>query len=142
MLLIGLVAGLAMGIALFLAGAISSRLVYGPELAPEGKFDEEQLNAWYFFWTKLAMGAAFGILLALIYRKLPLRPGIRGGLSGAKYALILWLVISIWGLTHRVAYETLDMQNQMFWLIYTLGGFLGLGLAFGHALKKWGVVRR
>ncbi|MDI6807556.1 MAG: hypothetical protein QME66_01055 [Candidatus Eisenbacteria bacterium] len=137
-LLIGLVAGLVMGFALFLTGAMASRVVYGPQLAPEGKFEPEKLNAWYFLWTKLVIGAVFGMLVAVFYGKLPLSTRIQGGLSGAKYAFGLWVIVSVWSLSHRVAYETLETQNQIFWLLYTLGGFLGLGFGFGRALKRWG----
>jgi hypothetical protein len=136
-LFIGLTAGLAMGVALFLTGAIASRLVYGIQMAPDGKFEPEQLNVWYFVWTKLVIGAVFGMLLALFYDRLPLTERIHSGRSGMKYAFGLWVVVSVWGLTHRVAYETFEAQNQIFWLIYTLGGFLGLGYGFGAVSKRW-----
>lgn len=45
---IGIISGLIMGITLFIAGAIFSRIIYGPQFAPSGKFEPEQLNAWYF----------------------------------------------------------------------------------------------
>lgn len=137
-LLAGLVAGLVMGVALFITGAIASRLVYGPQMAPEGKFEPEQLNPWYFIWTKLLIGAVFGMLVSALYCRLPLSRFIRGGLSGAKYAFWLWLIISAWSLSHRITYETLEVRNQVFWLVYTLGGFLGLGFGLGRALRKWG----
>jgi hypothetical protein len=45
-LLAGFISGLIMGIALFLSGAIASRIVYGPEMVPEGKFEPDQINAY------------------------------------------------------------------------------------------------
>ena len=137
-LLAGLIAGLVMGIALFLTGAIASRVVYGPQMAPTDKFEPRQLNAWYFIWTKLVIGALFGMLVSALYSRLPLSRFISGGWSGAKYAFGLWVVVSAWSLSHRVAYETLEGRNQIFWLIYTLGGFLGLGFGLGRAVKLWG----
>ena len=44
---IGIISGLIMGITLFIAGAIFSGIIYGPQFAPSGKFEPEQLNAWY-----------------------------------------------------------------------------------------------
>ncbi|MCK4514434.1 MAG: hypothetical protein KAU31_04205, partial [Spirochaetaceae bacterium] len=55
---------------------------------------------------------------------------------GLKYAFLLWVVIALWGFSHPLMYETLDVRNQVFWHIYTLGGFVGYGLAFGHAYKR------
>jgi hypothetical protein len=69
-LLAGLTSGLIMGIALFLSGAIASRIVYGPQMVPEGKFEPDQINAFYFFWTKLVIGGFFGIIFTLIYSRL------------------------------------------------------------------------
>ena len=46
--LMGVPAGLTMGISLFIVGAVAARLVYGPQFVPEGKFEPEQINAWYF----------------------------------------------------------------------------------------------
>jgi len=134
---IGLVAGLAMGLALFLTGAIASRVVYGAQMAPEGKFEPSQLNPIYFVWTKLLIGAVFGVIIAAFYERLPLALRIEGARSGMKYAFGLWIVVSVWGLTHRVAYETLEPRNQVFWLIYTLGGYLGFGYVFGALSKRW-----
>jgi hypothetical protein len=48
----GTVSGLTMGIFLFIGGAIFSRIIYGPQFAPPGKFQPEQMNAFYFVWTK------------------------------------------------------------------------------------------
>jgi hypothetical protein len=61
-LITGTVSGLVMGITLFIAGAIFSRIIYGPQFAPPGKFEPEQLNAFYFIWTKLLIGFFFGIM--------------------------------------------------------------------------------
>jgi hypothetical protein len=61
-LISGTLSGLAMGITLFIAGAIFSRIIYGPQFAPPGKFEPEQLNAFYFIWTKLLIGIFFGVV--------------------------------------------------------------------------------
>ena len=61
-LLKGTISGLIFGLALFIIGAITARLVYGPEMMPDGKFEPEQINAWYFIWTKLVLGVFFGII--------------------------------------------------------------------------------
>ncbi len=127
-----------MGVTLFFVGAIASWIVYGPQFAPEGKFEPEQLNAWYFIWTKLVMGVFFGVLLTALYERLPLSKRIDGVLGGLKYAFWLWVVVYLWELSHPLVYETLDVQNQVFWMIYTLGGFLGYGFALGYAYKRIG----
>ena len=44
----GIYSGIAMWIALFIGGAIFAKIFYGPEMAPKGKFNESQLNAFYF----------------------------------------------------------------------------------------------
>jgi len=107
-------------------------------LAPEGKFDPEQLNAWYFIWTKLVIGIIFGVLFIILYEALPVSKRMQGIGDGLKYAFMLWVVINLWELSHPLVYniDTLNWQDQIFWLIYTLGGFLGYGLAVGYAYKK------
>ena len=135
--LIGVLAGLVMGVSLFVVGGVASRVVYGPQMAPEGKFEPEQLNALYFIWTKLVIGVFFGVLFSLLYRALPLSRRISSATDGLKYAFWLWVVVYLWGLSHPLMYESpLDVRNQVFWLIYTLGGFVGYGLAFGQAHKR------
>jgi hypothetical protein len=124
-LLVGFISGLIMGIALFLSGAIASRIVYGPQMVPEGKFEPDQINAFYFFWTKLVIGGFFGIIFTLIYSK------------GLLYGFILWLVISFWDISHPLMYESIATKNQLFWNIYTLGGFLAYGAIVGFIFKKW-----
>ena len=138
--LVGLAAGLAMGLALFLVGAIASFLVYGPQFAPEGKFEPAQLNAWYFLWTKLLIGAVFGVLLTVLYELLPLSRRLTGVLAGLRYAACVWLVVFLWGLSHPLVYETVSVRDEVFWLVYTLGGFLGFGAALGFAYARY--VRR
>ena len=124
-----------MGVALFLTGALAAFVAYGPEMAPAGKFTAEQMNAWYFFWTKLAIGSLFGIVFTLVYHYLPLsRPG--GMLKGLLFGLVLWFLISLWNLSHPLVYGPFDARNQIFWLVYTLGGFLGYGLAVGFIHSK------
>ena len=135
--LVGLAAGLAMGLALFLVGAIASFLVYGPQFAPEGKFEPAQLNAWYFLWTKLLIGAVFGVLLTVLYELLPLSRRLTGVLAGLRYAACVWLVVFLWGLSHPLVYETVSVRDEVFWLVYTLGGFLGFGAALGFAYARY-----
>jgi hypothetical protein len=133
MVLTGAVAGLGMGIALFLTAAIAARLVYGPQMVPEGKFQPEQINAWYFIWTKLLLGVFFGALLSLLYGHLPLSRRVGGIREGLMYSFWLWVVVHLWGLSHPLLYDGSAALNrdQLFWAAYTLGGFLGLGAAFG-----------
>ena len=137
-LVLGVLTGLALGLSLFIVGAIASQIIYGPQLAPEGKFDPEQLNAWYFIWTKLVIGITFGVLFIMLYEALPVSKRIQGIGDGLKYAFTLWVVINLWELSHPLIYnfDTLNWQDQIFWLIYTLGGFLGYGAAIGYAYKK------
>ena len=135
----GVVSGLIMGIALFVTGAVAAYFFYGPQMAPEGKFEEEQMNPWHFIWTKLVIGIFFGIVFTAIYAKLPMSQ--QGGLGrGLLYGFLLWLVISMWNLSHPLIYGPLHVQNQLFWLVYTLGGFLGYGAAVGFFFNKRGVV--
>ena len=49
-IVVGIIAGLIMGIILFISGGILARIVYGPEMAPSGKFEPSQLNPFYFIW--------------------------------------------------------------------------------------------
>jgi hypothetical protein len=132
-IMVGIIAGLVMGAALFITGAVASRLVYGPQMAPAGKFTPQQLNPWYFIWTKLLIGAFFGVVLAVLYEGLPLSKRIGGVLGGLKYSFLLWLIVYLWGLSHPFVYSLHESLNrdQFFWMVYTLGGFLGLGVAFG-----------
>ena len=73
----GIPAGLTMGISLFIVGAVAARLVYGPQFVPEGKFEPEQINAWYFLWTKLVFGLFFGLVFTALYEALPLSPAVQ-----------------------------------------------------------------
>ena len=134
-LAVGLLAGLAMGLSLFVVGAVASRLVYGPQFAPPGKFEPQQLHAWYFLWTKLLIGAVFGVLLTVFYEGLPLARRIAGIGGGLAYAACLWLVVFLWGLSHPLVYTTVSVRDEVFWLVYTLGGFLGFGAALGFAYR-------
>ena len=134
--IVGALAGLAMGLSLFLVGAVASYLVYGPQFAPAGKFEPQQLNAWYFFWTKLVIGVVFGVLLTGLYELLPLARRIASVAGGLTYAACLWLVVFLWGLSHPLVYETVSARDELFWLVYTLGGFLGFGAALGVAYGR------
>ena len=133
---VGVIAGLAMGLSLFVVGALASRLVYGPQFAPPGKFEPQQLNAWYFLWTKLVIGVVFGLLFTLLYELLPLARRIANVTGGLTYAACLWLVVYLWGLSHPLVYGTVSVRDELFWLVYTLGGFLGFGAAFGVASAR------
>ncbi|PJA96305.1 MAG: hypothetical protein CO129_07290 [Ignavibacteriales bacterium CG_4_9_14_3_um_filter_34_10] len=132
----GSIAGLVMGVSLFIGGAILSRIVYGPQMAPEGKFEDSQMNPFYFIWTKLLIGVIFGILFTFVYEKLPLVKKISSTLQGIKYVFIFWIVISLWNLSHPIIYESINYKNQIFWLLYTLCGFLGFGFTLGLLYKK------
>ena len=117
-LMAGTVSGLTMGITLFISGAILARIIYGPQMAPSGKFEPSQLNPFYFIWTKLVIGIFFGILFTFVYEKLPLSNRIKSPIQGLKFAFFFWLVISLWNLSHPLLYESIDYSNQLFWLIY------------------------
>ena len=138
-LLIGTIAGLVMGIALFLTGAIASIFVYGPQMAPEGKFEPSQMNPAYFLWTKLLIGWFFGLLFTSIYAKVQVIMPSKGILRGLFFAFALWLVISLWAISHPFVYETVAAvatRDQLFWHIYTLGGFLGYGATVGLLSRR------
>jgi hypothetical protein len=133
-MVVGIVSGLVMGISLFIVGAIASRLVYGPQFVPEGKFEPEQINAWYFFWTKIVIGIFFGLLFTFIYAKVQVMVPWRGILRGLLYALFMWLVICLWSISHPFTYDfatAFATRDQLFWHIYSLGGFLGYGATVG-----------
>ena len=134
---VGIIAGLIMGITLFISGAILAKIIYGPQMAPAGKFEPSQLNPFYFIWTKLVIGIFFGILFTFIYEKLPLLSRIKGPIQGLKYAFFFWLVISLWNLSHPLIYESINYSNQLFWLLYTLFGFLSFGCIFGLIYKRF-----
>jgi len=40
-------------------------------MVPEGKFEPDQINAFYFFWTKLVIGGflAYGAIVGFIFKK-------------------------------------------------------------------------
>ena len=133
----GAVSGLVMGITLFIAGAIFSRIIYGPQFAPPGKFEPEQLNAFYFIWTKLLIGIFFGVVFTFVYEKLPLNRRINGSLQGVKYSFIFWLVFTLWDISHPFTYGSIYNNDQLFWLIYSLCGFLAFGFTIGIFYKKY-----
>ena len=93
---------------------------------------------WYFLWTKLVIGVFLGLVFAAFYEALPLSRRIRGVLDGLKYALCFWLVIQLWDVSHPLVYGTLKVHDQVFWVVYTLGGFLGYGVGLGLACRKCG----
>jgi hypothetical protein len=132
----GIISGLIMGITLFIAGAVFSRIIYGPQFAPAGKFEPEQLNAWYFIWTKLLIGIFFGILFILLYERLPLSKRLSNAFTGLKYGFLLWFAISLWDISHPLVYGSIDNKDQLFWLIYSLCGFLAYGYTLGYLYKR------
>ena len=132
----GIYSGIAMWISLFIGGALFAGIIYGPDMAPEGKFDESQMNVYYFIWTKLVIGIFFGILFAAVCEALSFPNKITGVLKGLKYSFVFWLIISLWNLSHPVVYESINYTDQIFWLLYTLGGFLGLGSTLGFLYKR------
>lgn len=136
-LISGAVSGLLMGLTLFVAGAIFSRIIYGPEFAPPGKFEPEQLNAFYFIWTKLLIGLFFGIAFTFLYEKLPIKNRIKGVFQGVKYSFILWLVITLWDISHPFTYGSINNNDQLFWIVYSLSGFLAFGFTIGMFYKKY-----
>ena len=89
-IIIGFISGLAFGIVLFVGGAITGRIVYGQQMSPEGKFSGEQMNAFYFLWTKIVIGIFFGVLFLFFYEKLPLLKRIEGILNGLKYGFLFF----------------------------------------------------
>lgn len=136
-LLFGIIAGLFFGIVLFIGGAITGMIVYGTQMAPEGKFSQDQMNAFYFIWTKVVIGIFFGIFFLFIYEKLPIAKRIKSITQGIIYGFIFWLVISLWNLSHPLIYESIDITNQLFWLLYTLWGFLAYGGIVGYFYKRF-----
>ena len=132
----GTIAGLAMGCFLFIGGAVLSRIVYGPQFAPPGKFTPEQLNAFYFLWTKLVIGWVFGLLFVLAYQLLPLSRKLTGALQGMRYAFSFWLLINLWSLSHPLVYGTVNVPDETFWILYQLVGFLAFGAVLGHLHKR------
>ena len=134
---IGIISGLIMGITLFIAGAVFSRIIYGPQFAPPGKFEPEQLNAFYFVWTKLLIGIFFGIVFTFLYEKLPLDRRIKGPFQGIKYSVLFWLVLTLWDISHPFTYGSIYNKDQLFWLIYSLCGFISFGYVIGLFYKKY-----
>jgi hypothetical protein len=132
----GTIAGLAMGCFLFIGGAVLSRIVYGPQFAPPGKFKPEQLNAFYFVWTKLVIGWVLGILFAVAYELLPLSKRLTGAIHGMKYAFSFWLLMTLWSLSHPLVYGSVNVPDQTFWILYQLVGFLGFGAVLGYLHKR------
>jgi len=133
----GVISGLIMGIALFITGAITARFIYGPQMVPDGKFEPEQINAWFFLWTKLVIGIFFGIIFTWIYSKINDIFNMPRLLKGLCYGLALWLVISLWDISHPLLYDNnFGNKSQLFWNIYTFGGFIFYGLSIGWIYKK------
>ncbi len=132
----GTMSGLMMGVFLFIGGAIFSRIIYGPQFVPPGKFKPEQINPFYFIWTKLLIGWCFGILFTFAYEMLPLRTKITGVLQGLIHGFMFWLLICLWGWSHPLVYGPINVSDQMFWSLYQLVGFLGFGATLGYIYKR------
>jgi hypothetical protein len=132
----GTVSGLIMGLFLFVGGAILSRIIYGPQFAPPGKFKPEQINAFYFIWTKLLIGWFLGLLFTFVYEMLPVRTKMNGILHGLTYGFAFWLVMSLWNISHPLVYGTVNIPDQTFWLLYQLIGYLAFGATLGYIYKK------
>jgi hypothetical protein len=132
----GTISGLVMGVCLFVGGAIFSRIIYGPQFVPPGKFEPEQINAFYFIWTKLLIGWFFGVLFTFAYELLPLRIRFAGAMHGLKYGFAFWFLTSLWNLSHPLVYGSINVPDQIFWLLYQLVGFLGLGTMLGYISKR------
>jgi hypothetical protein len=132
----GTISGLSMGAFLFIGGAILSRIIYGPQFAPPGKFEPEQINAFYFIWTKLLIGWFFGVLFTVAYELLPLRERLTGAMDGLKYGFGFWFVTSLWNLSHPLVYGSVNVPDQVFWVLYQLVGFLGFGAVLGALSKR------
>ena len=132
----GTISGLSMGAFLFIGGAILSRIIYGPQFAPPGKFEPEQINAFYFIWTKLLIGWFFGVLFTVAYELLPLRKRLSGAMDGLKYGFGFWFVTSLWNLSHPLVYGSVNVPDQVFWVLYQLVGFLVLGAVLGYINKR------
>jgi hypothetical protein len=135
-LIYGIVSGIIMGVVLFIGGAIFSRIIYGPQFAPPGKFQPEQMNAFYFIWTKILIGIFFGILFTFFYEKLPLSKRLISPFHGLKYGFLLWLIFTLWDISHPVVYGSINNKDQLFWLLYSLCGFLAFGFSLGSLYKK------
>jgi len=133
---IGIISGLVMGCFLFIGGAITSRIIYGPQFAPDGKFDPARMKAFYFIWTKLVIGVFFGVLFAFAAEFSGLMGKIKGFWQGIGCGVLFWLIISIWNISHPLIYGSFSVQNETFWLIYSLWGFAALGGMFGRFGKK------
>jgi hypothetical protein len=138
-LIVGTAAGLAMGLALLITGGVAAFFIYGRQMAPAGKFAAGQMNALYFLWTKLLIGWFFGLLFTFIYARVYAGLPARGVLRGLTFALVLWLLISLWAISHPLVYEgmaAVATRDRLFWHIYTLGGFLGFGAVMGQLNRK------
>jgi hypothetical protein len=139
---VGIRSGLCMGIALFIGGAIFSRIIYGPQFAPPGKFTADQMNPFYFIWTKAVIGVFFGILFTFFYELLPISKRIKGAFQGLKYGFLFWLVLTAWDISHPWVYGSIQWNDQLFWMVYSLIGFLVYGFTAGHWYGKAAVRER
>ena len=94
------------------------------------------MNPFYFIWTKLLIGWLFGILFAVAYEVLPLSRRLSGVIHGMKYAFSFWLLTTLWNLSHPLVYGTVNVPEQLFWILYQLVGFVGFGAVLGYLYKR------
>lgn len=57
-------------------------------------------------------------------------PVIRGegALKGLYYGFGIWLITYLWNAFRPLVYGPINVRDQIFWLIYTMGGFLAYGV--------------
>jgi len=132
----GILSGLIMGIGLFVGGAVCSRIIYGPQFAPPGKFEPSRIKAFYFIWTKLLIGAFFGLLAAFFLEASSLSKRMRSPLQGAGLGFFIWFAFSLWDISHPLVYGPGIGRDRLFWLLYSLTGFLALGCSLGWFYKR------
>jgi hypothetical protein len=82
------------------------------------------------------IGWLFGILFTLAYDLLPLPTRFTGAIHGLRYGAGFWLLTSLWNLSHPVVYGSLNVPDQVFWILYQLVGFLALGAVLGSLSKR------
>lgn len=56
--------------------------------------------------------------------------------EGLKYGFGFWLLTTLWNLSHPLVYGSVNIPDQIFWILYQLVGFLGLGATLGYVSKR------
>jgi len=72
----------------------------------------------------------------LLYEALPLKKRFSSAFSGLKYGFFFWFAVSLWNISHPLIYGSVNDKDQLFWLIYSLFGFLAFGFTLGILYKK------